>query len=151
MSDSPCRCHASDHAGRSVPIPHPDANPRPHPGLRAVERVTRGPVGVALSVGFLLAGGALGGRAGLLVSSPWILLLGLYCLANFATCREAHCVVTGPGWTALGLAGFAAALLPVPAPARWQDGQVLAFLVVLGLGYAVEHRVLVRSGRRHLR
>jgi len=23
-----------------------------------------------------------------------------YCLANFARCREAHCIVTGVGWSA---------------------------------------------------
>jgi hypothetical protein len=45
----------------------------------------------------------LGAVAGLVVEAAFFLVAGTYCLANFSRCREAHCIVTGVGWSALAL------------------------------------------------
>ncbi len=47
----------------------------------------------------------LGMPGGLWLAAAYFLVFGSYCLANFARCREAHCVVTGWGWLALGVIG----------------------------------------------
>jgi hypothetical protein len=107
---------------------------------------------VVLTVGFFAAGGALGGRAGLALASAWVMALAAYCLVNFWHCREAHCVVTGPGWSVAGLLGFAAVLTP-GAGLAWYRPEILSemFLVVFGLGYALECTVRMRTGDRILR
>src|SRR5579875_1189474 len=46
---------------------------------------------------------ALGSTDGLLLEATFLLAAGLYCLANFARCREAHCIVTGLGWSVLAI------------------------------------------------
>ena len=50
---------------------------------RAVEPAVRGVAGVAVTVAFFAAGGAVGGRAGLAIASVWVAIAGTYCLANF--------------------------------------------------------------------
>ena len=79
---------------------------------RAVEPAVRGVTGVVVPVAFFSAGAAVGGRAGVAIASVWVMVAGMYCLANFRHCRETHCAVTGPGWTLAALLGFAAALAP---------------------------------------
>jgi hypothetical protein len=42
------------------------------------------------------------------LASEWLFTLaflyeGTYCVRNFVHCREAHCIVTGTGWTLIGL------------------------------------------------
>lgn len=120
--------------------------------LRAVEPVTRGPIVVGLFVAVFAAAGGVDGRVGLLLASAWLLFMGTYCLANFWHCREAHCGVTGPGWTLIALLGFAAALTPAGGPGWYPvDVEITAALVVLALGYGLEGAVATATGQRALR
>lgn len=50
-------------------------------------------------------------RGRLSVEALAALAAGLWCSVNFWRCRHAHCVVSGPGWLALGLLGMAGAVV----------------------------------------
>ena len=129
---------------------------RPVEGLagryrRLVEPVVRGPVAIAVTVAVFAGAGALGGRFGLILISVWVMLMGMYCLANFSHCQEAHCLVTGGGWVPLALLGLAAALLPGKAMSWYHVGATeMAFVVMLGVGYTFEWLVAARTGRHRL-
>lgn len=76
----------------------------------------------------------LGIPGGLWLAAAYYLVFGGYCLANFARCREAHCIVTGAGWLALGMVGAWSAI---------GDRAILgvlwdAFAVVAIVGFAFE-------------
>ena len=91
-----------------------------------------------------------GGRFGLILVSVWVLLLGVYCVANFSHCQETHCVVTG-GWVPLALLGLAAALMPGEAMSWYHVGATeIAFVVILAVGYSFEWMVAARTGRHRL-
>jgi len=77
---------------------------------------------------------ALGRVGGLLVAAAFFLVAGTYCLANFARCREAHCIVTGIGWPALAIA----CVVAVPAERDIRAGAWLAFLVIALVGHGFE-------------
>ncbi|HZV52605.1 MAG TPA: hypothetical protein VFD49_22940 [Candidatus Dormibacteraeota bacterium] len=77
---------------------------------------------------------ALGSTGGLLLESGFFLAAGAYCLANFLRCREAHCVVTGLGWSALALAGLGGVL----AGRDLRSREWIAFLLVALLGHLFE-------------
>ena len=77
---------------------------------------------------------ALGRVGGLLLEAAFFLVAGTYCLANFARCREAHCIVTGIGWPALAIASVVGVL----AERDIREGTWLAFLVIALVGYAFE-------------
>ncbi len=67
-------------------------------------------------LGFYLRGH--GGSISQLVSE-WLFTLaflyeGTYCIRNFVHCREAHCVVTGTGWTLIGLLYLSSTLQIIP-------------------------------------
>lgn len=80
------------------------------------------------------ASSALGPVTGLLVEAAFFLVAGTYCLANFARCRETHCIVTGPGWSALAIVGVGATVA-----GRDIRGEAwTAFLVIAIAGYAFE-------------
>ena len=124
--------------------------------LRWLERVTRGPVGVAGTVVVFLAAGAVSSgvnaRLGLALVSGWVLMFGGYCALNFWHCGETHCAVTGTGWTMLGLLGYAA--VAAPGRALWWvrvDEVAAVFVAVLAAGYALEWVVAARTGQRSLR
>ena len=117
---------------------------------RLVQPVVRGPVAIAVTVGVFAGAGALGGRFGLILVSVWVLLLGVYCVANFSHCQETHCVVTG-GWVPLALLGLAAALMPGEAMSWYHVGATeIAFVVILAVGYSFEWMVAARTGRHRL-
>jgi hypothetical protein len=120
--------------------------------LRAVEPLNRGPLGVGVFVAAFIAALAVGGRAGLLLASTWLLFVGTWCLGNFWQCRETHCGVTGPGWTLTALVGFAAALAS-GGSLEWfsVSVEILLTLGILGLGYGLEAAVAASTGRRALR
>jgi hypothetical protein len=85
------------------------------------------------------------------LASVWVLVSGTYCLANFWGCRETHCVITGAGWTALGLLGLAAGVASGGALGWFRvDVLAVAYLVILGGGYAFEATVAMRSGHDSL-
>jgi hypothetical protein len=118
---------------------------------RAVEPAVRGVAGVVVTVVFFAAAAAVGGRAGVTVASMWVATAGTYCLANFWHCRETHCAVTGPGWTLAAVLGFAAALTPGAAPAWYRvNVETIVFVVILAVGYGLEHLAAARTGRRAL-
>ena len=77
---------------------------------------------------------ALGPVGGLLMEAVFFLVAATYCLANFARCREAHCIVTGVGWSALAVASVVAAL----AQRDIRGGAWLAFLVIAVVGHGFE-------------
>ena len=117
--------------------------------LRPVEIVLRGRVDVAIVIAVFVTAGAVGGRTGVAVAGVWLLLSGLYCLLNFWLCRETHCVVTGAGWTPLGLLGLVAANSSV-LPWYRVDIELAGYLVALVAGYALQSVVAARTGRRIL-
>ena len=106
---------------------------------RAAEPAVRGIAGVVAAVAFFAAAGVVGGRGGVAIASVWVAVAGTYCLANFRHCREAHCAVTGPGWTLAALLGFAAAVTP-GAGLSWYrvTAEAVVFVVVLAAGYGLE-------------
>jgi len=119
---------------------------------RVMEHVVRGMAGVLVAIAAFATAGAVGGRGGAAIAGTWMLLAGLYCLANFWHCREAHCVVTGPGWTLAGLLALAAAVTP-GAGLSWYrvSTQAAVFVVVLAAGNGLEWAVAARTGRKALR
>ncbi len=88
------------------------------------------PVVAAVVVGSL----RLGVPDGLWLAAAYFLAFGGYCLANFARCREAHCVVTGWGWLALGVIAVWSAI------GDRADLGILwdAFAVIAVVGFAFE-------------
>ena len=118
---------------------------------RAVEPAVRGVAGVVVTVAFFAAGSAVAGRAGLAIASVWVAIAGTYCLANFWHCREAHCAVTGPGWTLAAVLGFAAAVAPGTGLSWYRvNAATIVFVVILATGYGLEYVVAARTGRRAL-
>lgn len=65
-----------------------------------------------LAVVFVVALGAslLPGHISVWIGTTVYLAVGLYCSVNFWRCREAHCIITGIGFTLLGLALLVEAL-----------------------------------------
>lgn len=119
--------------------------------LRLVEPVLRSGMVMILAIAVFGVAGAVDGRAGLALASAFVLFHATYCLLNFWDCREAHCLVTGVGWTSLALVGFVAALTPGEALSWYRtELETAGYLVVLGLGYAFEWIVAARTGRRSL-
>jgi hypothetical protein len=96
---------------------------------------------------------ALGPAGGLLVETGFFLLIATYCLANFARCQEAHCIVTGIGYLTLAVVGFAATL----AGRDLRTAEWIAFVGVTVVGHAFEAawraargtNALDASGRTH--
>jgi hypothetical protein len=89
----------------------------------------------------------LGMPDGLWLAAAYFLVFGGYCLANFVRCREAHCVVTGGGWSALGVVGMWSTLTGDEIlGALWN-----AFAVIALLGFAFEAAWTTRRGINTLR
>src|SRR5438128_185332 len=59
--------------------------------------ILRGCYAIPIAAAVFLMSAATGG-AGLYLSSLYFVAYSTYCLANFARCREAHCIITGTGW-----------------------------------------------------
>ncbi len=76
----------------------------------------------------------LGAPAGLWLAAAFLLVYSAYCLANFLRCREAHCIVTGAGWSALALAATWGALSGHDIRAAVWDG----FLAIAIVGHSFE-------------
>lgn len=91
--------------------------------------------------GSFLISSAIGG-AGLYLSGLYFFAFGAYCLANFARCREANCIITGLGWGVLAFVAFFAAVMQL----HWLYPIWNAFLVVAVLGHGFE---LVWAATRH--
>lgn len=112
QNETPVTVRASTTGACSHPVALP-ATTRWHRGadrlLRAVYALgTVGLVAVVLA-GFLVAA-LLPESVGIWLAGILYLAVGGYCSLNFWRCREAHCIVTGIGFTVLGLAVLAAAV-----------------------------------------
>ena len=117
--------------------------------LGVLDRVTRGPLALAVGVGVFALAAAAGGRAGVAIAGGYVALFGGYCLLNFWACREAHCALTGPGFTAVGVLGCVAAAWPGGALDWYREGVVAdAFLAVIAVGFAYERTIATRTGQR---
>ena len=90
---------------------------------------------------------ALGSPVGLLLEGAFFLVFGAYCLANFARCREAHCIVTGLGFSALAIASVGAVL----AGHDIRGAEWTAFLALALAGHAFEAIWKARHGSNALR
>lgn len=74
-------------------------------------QVIGGTMGVlAVALGASLVASLLPDDIGIWIGVAVYLAVGLYCSVNFWRCREAHCVITGVGFTVLGLGLLAEAL-----------------------------------------
>jgi hypothetical protein len=82
-------------------------------------------------------------RAGLALGAIATLAASTYCLLNFWRCREAHCIVSGTGWTLLALFEFAELGVGRSLIDRSEG---LVFLIVLGLAFAFEAVWRLRYG-----
>jgi len=100
-------------------------------GLTAT--VLRGCYAIPLAVAVYFVSRAIGG-AGLYLSGLYFGIYSAYCLANFARCREAHCIVTGLGWGVLTVVTLVAAVMQL----QWLGPVWNAFLVVFVVGHGFE-------------
>src|SRR5260370_20681135 len=114
--------------------------------VRVTGPVLRGAAGVLVAVASFAAGDAVGRRAGLAIASPYVTVVGVYCLLNFLRCRETHCGVTGPGLLLSAARRFAAALLPRSVLALHRTGpRAAGVLMRLAAGYALDWAVSART------
>ena len=95
--------------------------------------ILRGCWAIPVAVGLYFISRSLGGAA-LYITGVYFLAFTAYCLANFARCREAHCIITGLGWGVLGVLALTSAALQLP----WLEPIWTAFLVVAVLGHGFE-------------
>lgn len=95
--------------------------------------VLRGCYAIPVAIGVFLISTRVGG-AGLYISGFYFCVYSAYCLANFARCREAHCIITGLGWGALGVVALVAAVMQLD----WLHPIWNAFLIVAVLGHGFE-------------
>jgi hypothetical protein len=100
-------------------------------GLTAT--VLRGCWAIPIALGVFFITRAIG-PAGLYLAALYFGAYSTYCLANFARCREAHCIITGLGWGTLAIVAFAAAVLRLD----WFGPIWNAFLIVFVVGHGFE-------------
>jgi hypothetical protein len=103
--------------------------------------VLRGCWAIPIAVGIYFVCRAIG-PGGLYMSGLYFGAFSAYCLANFARCREAHCIVTGFGWGVLAIVAFVAALSHLD----WFGPIWNAFLIVFVVGHGFE---LIWAAVRH--
>ena len=86
-------------------------------------------VPLLLALGFLasLLSNVLATPVASLPLAAFFLSAGGWCTLNFVRSREAHCVVDGLGWDALGIV----ALLAIPLGADWRSPLWVAFFGIL--------------------
>ena len=82
------------------------------------------------------------------VATAYVALYGLYCLQNYPGCREAHCAITGPGFSVAALAmglrttGILDHCFGVP---------YVIFVLAAAAGHSVEARSVRVTGSRFRR
>ncbi len=103
--------------------------------------VLRGCWAIPVAAGVFLASRALG-TGGLYVTGLYFAAFSVYCLSNFARCREAHCIITGLGWGALAFVALVAAVLQL----NWFQPIWNAFLIIFVVGHGFE---LIWAASRH--
>ena len=103
--------------------------------------VLRGCWAIPLAAGVFLVSRAAGG-AGLYIGGLYFAAYSVYCVSNFARCREAHCIITGLGWGALTIVAFYAAVVRLD----WFGPIWNTFLIVFIVGHGFE---LIWAASRH--
>ena len=101
----------------------------------------RGCWAIPLAIGVFLVARELG-VGGLYFSGLYFGAYSVYCLSNFARCREAHCIITGLGWGILTVVAIVAAVLRLD----WLGPIWNAFLIVFVVGHGFE---LIWAASRH--
>jgi hypothetical protein len=102
---------------------------------------------IAIAVG-ISAAGQLPTTSGLALGAATTFIASGYCLLNFWRCREAHCIISGTGWAALGLCETAEIALGHSLIHR-NEGAV--FVVILVIAVAFEAFWRTRHGTNALR
>lgn len=102
---------------------------------------------VAIAVG-VSAAGQLPTTPGLAVGAVTTFVASSYCLLNFWRCREAHCIISGTGWSALGLFETAEIAVGHSLIHRNEDA---AFVAILVIAVAFELYWRTRYGTNALR
>ncbi|WP_249010540.1 hypothetical protein [Conexibacter sp. DBS9H8] len=102
---------------------------------------------IVIAVG-ISAAGQLPTTPGLVLGAATTLVASGYCLLNFWRCREAHCIISGTGWAALGL--FETAELAVGhSLIHRNEGAV--FIAILVIAAAFEAYWRTRHGTNAVR
>jgi hypothetical protein len=101
--------------------------------INATAPALRGCWAIALAIGVLVVTRAVG-IGGQYVLGLYFGAYSVYCLANFARCRETHCIITGFGWGILAVVAIAAAVTGRDSFGFLWDG----FLVVFVVGHGFE-------------
>lgn len=104
--------------------------------------VFRLPMGVLVALGVALGASRLPVGAGMVLDAAFFLAIGLYCTANFWRCREAHCLVTGAGWTLIGVTAVAGTV----GDHGWHEPLWMSFLVIWVAGFVFEIVVRLKTG-----
>lgn len=126
---------------------HPPALPASTRWHRIADRFLRGVYALgnmgllAVLLGGFFIASLLPDHLGVWLAAALYLAVGLYCSVNFWRCREAHCVVTGIGFTTLGISLLLAAA-GVPTFISEHDGQILLGTLVLAVGFEAVWRAL---------
>ena len=94
---------------------------------------------VLVAAGIIVAP-LLGLRAGLALDAVTTFAAAAWCVRNFARCREAHCVVTGYGWTALAVVEVAELVLG-RSLLMGDEGLVFVAILVVGIVFEVVWRL----------
>lgn len=102
---------------------------------------------IAIAVG-ISAAGQLPTTPGLALGAATTLVASGYCLLNFWRCREAHCIISGTGWAALGL--FEAAEIAA-GHSLIHRNEGAAFVAILVIAVAFETFWRRRHGTNALR
>lgn len=84
---------------------------------------------IAIAVG-ISAADQLPNTPGLVLGAATTLVAGGYCMLNFWRCREAHCIISGTGWAALGLFEAAEIVLGHSLIHRNEGAVFVAILIV---------------------
>lgn len=122
-------------AGGALPAPAPQGllDRTVDTYLRLTAPVLRSCWAIPIALAVFLVSRAMG-VPGLYLVGLFLGAYSAYCLANFARCREAHCIVTGVGW---GILTFVA-LVAAATQHDWLGPIWNAFLIILVVGYGFE-------------
>lgn len=136
----PARTKASDATcGRALCGWSPASLPADTSLKRAADIVRVGNVAavgvLVVVIGLLNLAPHLSLRPSLAVDGLAALVAGGWCSLNFWRCRHAHCLITGPGWIALGAFAFIEAGL---GHSVIGGNEQVVFLAVLGAALAFE-------------
>jgi hypothetical protein len=103
--------------------------------------VLRGCWAIPVGLGVFFLSRAIG-AGGLYLAGLYFCAYSAYCLANFARCGEAHCIVTGLGWGILGVVALVAAVMQL----HWLGPIWNTFVIVFVVGHGFE---IIWSAVRH--